>query len=144
MIARGLVVRENRVLACRNLEHGHLFLPGGHVEPGEPASAALARECDEECGEPIRVGPLLLVAESLFEQQGRPRHEVNLVFHVEHAAGVWPERVTSREAHIGFAWLEPAMAQAELLPRVIGAWAADRCSGNRAQTPTAGWISDAS
>ncbi len=109
IIARGLARRDGALLLCRSVPGGHSYMPGGHVEPGEAAADALARELLEETGLESRVGPLLLVAEARFTQAGRPRHEINLVFHVEHRTGAWPERVPSLEPDIRFEWVAPSL-----------------------------------
>lgn len=122
-IARGLAVRDGRVLLCRNRQHGLAFLPGGHVEPGETAQEALAREFKEESGLAVSVGPFLVGGEHLFTQQGKPRHEWNVVFHVEHARGPWPEQVPSLEDHLTFEWVEPAaLPEAGFVPQPMLAW----------------------
>jgi len=142
ILARGLVESDGRILVCQNIKHKHVFLPGGHVEPGEGAPFALAREFEEENGERIRVGPLLLVAESSFVQRGRPKHELNLVFHVEHTAGAWPAEAQSREPHIRFAWLGRDDIQERLLPHDVGAWVAAWASEREGRHPSADWLSD--
>ncbi len=119
VIARGLLARDSSVLVCRNLAKGYCYLPGGHVEPGELAAQSLAREFEEETGLAIRTGTPSLVAEVLF---GKAGHEINVVFHVEHR-GELPEVVESKEADIGFEWLEAAaIVDADLRPRAIKAW----------------------
>ena len=40
---------EGHVLLVRT-DNGRCYLPGGRIEPGEDARAALAREIEEECG----------------------------------------------------------------------------------------------
>lgn len=100
-IARGLVVRSSHVLVCRNLKHGHCYLPGGHVEFGESAAEALAREFFEETGAKVLVGRACFVSEHRFVQRGRQRHEVNLVFHVKHRI----TRFKSLEPDIRFEWI---------------------------------------
>src|ERR1041385_316650 len=90
VIARGVLRHGSAVLACRNVKHGYLYLPGGHIEFGETAPAALAREFEEECGLRVRPGPCALVTEGTFEAPSKDggtkrHHEINLVFHVEHA-----------------------------------------------------------
>ena len=122
ILARGVALRGDDVLVCRNVKHGYCFLPGGHVEPGEAASEACAREFMEESGMAVRVGPLLLVAEARFEQAGRSRHEINLVFHVEPDAASWPQDVPSLERKIAFEWVARDQLHAE---RFLPAFMAD-------------------
>lgn len=120
VIARGIWVDRGRVLVCRSLGHGYCYLPGGHVEPGETAAAALCREMHEETGLDIRPTGPAACFELLFEQGGRAKHELTLVFHVEHAA---PERVDSRESHITFEWIDlAAIVSEDLRPAAMKAW----------------------
>jgi 8-oxo-dGTP diphosphatase len=142
-IARGVVVTASCVLLCRDRKGGYTYLPGGHVEPGESASDALARELEEEAGfSGVRVGPCALVTEQRFTQGQKARHEINLVFHVEHAltksgdrigsAACEPTKVNdspppppveSLEDHIEFVWVEPAaIPELDLRPASMKAW----------------------
>ena len=83
-IARGVIVCGRHVLMCRHPPGKYLVLPGGHVEFGEPGAAALGRELEEEIGPGLVVGRCIAIQEHIFSQSGKPRHEVNMVFHVEH------------------------------------------------------------
>lgn len=47
--------RAGRLLLVRRADTGDWELPGGRVEPGESAAAALEREVEEECGLVVRV-----------------------------------------------------------------------------------------
>ena len=107
LIARGIVRHGDYVLLCKAKKGGYLFLPGGHVEFGEAAAVALAREFLEECGLRVRVGSLCAVSEGSFDQDGKRRHEVNLVFHVElNDEGYDALReVPSLEKQIEFVWM---------------------------------------
>lgn len=57
-------------------------LPGGRVELGETAEAAVRREMQEELGSEVRVGPLMLLLENLYSYRGQPQHGVELYFPV--------------------------------------------------------------
>jgi ADP-ribose pyrophosphatase YjhB (NUDIX family) len=125
VIARGCLLDGSRVLLCENVKHGYLYLPGGHVEFTESASAALAREFLEETGERIRVGPLALVSEGSFATRKRTHHEINLVFHVEPAGRFDPAKVTSREEEVAFRWAElAAVPELDVRPLAAKAWLA--------------------
>jgi len=119
-IARGLLVRGDQSLLCRDVKHGYSYLPGGHVEFGESAEQALAREFMEEAAVEVSVGRPVLVAELRFVQRGRERHEVTIVFHVEQS----PERaVTSVEPGIEFWWVgRAALSTASLRPAIVRPW----------------------
>ena len=76
----GIVIHENRLLVERNVAGSFCFVPGGRVEYGETAPAALQREAREELGEPVRVARLLAAADNLFALDGRRYQEISLYF----------------------------------------------------------------
>lgn len=120
IIARCAWVDRGRVLVCRSLENGYCYLPGGHVEPGETAAAALSRELIEEAGIELAFHRPTACFEQLFTQKGKPRHELTFVFHVEHAADF---EIHSRESHISFEWIDlAALVGEDLRPPAIKAW----------------------
>lgn len=127
IIARGVLRHGEMICLCKNRKHGYLFLPGGHVEFGEPAAAALAREFMEECGLSVRVGKLLAVQEHSFEQKGSRRHEVNLMFHVElldrdiHVSATTPPPpIPSLEPKIEFVWVSnQSLSQHDVRPDAV-------------------------
>lgn len=135
LIARGLAISDGRVLLCKNVKHGYYFLPGGHVEFGETADAALVREFGEEAGVAASCTSVALVAEHIFDRVKGPCHEVNVVFHVE-----LPDTdVVSREKKIAFEWLDLAhVGDQDLRPNCIKAWLV---AGGRA-SHSASWVSE--
>jgi 8-oxo-dGTP diphosphatase len=89
VLARALVVDGNRILLKERLDAGlpYFYLPGGHIEPGETAAAALVREFREETGLAVVCGDFAGCLECLFRPR-RPKchdHEYNLVFWAEFA-----------------------------------------------------------
>jgi 8-oxo-dGTP pyrophosphatase MutT (NUDIX family) len=61
-----ILVRSRRVLLTRTDGQDHWFLPGGRVQLGEPAAAALRRELLEELDLVVDDVPILLVTENFF------------------------------------------------------------------------------
>lgn len=143
VIARGLLLREGHVLMCVDVAAGYMYLPGGHVEPGEAAAASVARELREETGLESEVGGFLFAAEHRFRQESRKKpgrvvskHEINLVFHVERL--IVPEDlaadqdggggrvdVPSAEAGIAFRWVDlAAVVDLDIRPESVCAWLA--------------------
>lgn len=126
-IARGIATFESHILLCQNAKQGYFYLPGGHVEPGESAAEALVRELAEELGSDARVGPPLLVFEHRFRQRARSRHEMNVVFHVEHLqlgdGSRPPAPPASLEPELLFQWVDTAsLVERDLRPGPIKAW----------------------
>ena len=153
VIARAVLVREGRVLLCRSVEHGYSYLPGGHVDFGESAQAAAARELMEEAGLRVSVGELALVTEATFSTRRKRHHEINLVFHVEPAPGTWESAdpgtpppphppVPSLEPHLAFDWVDlAAMPETDVRPEAVRAWLATLGRGG-ASPATAEWVSE--
>jgi 8-oxo-dGTP diphosphatase len=138
LIARGVLLQGSTVLLCQNAKHGYWYLPGGHVEFGEAAAAALAREFQEECRLTVQVKDCVLVTETLFQAR-RPHHEVNLVFRV--LATAEAAEVRSAEEAIAFSWVElAALPDLDVRPPSIKAWLA---AGGRSENPVScTWVSE--
>ena len=79
----GIMIHDRSLLVERSVDQGFCFLPGGRVEFGESAGAALQREAHEELGEAVTIGRLALVIDNLFAHEGRRYQEVGLYFLME-------------------------------------------------------------
>ncbi len=140
LIARGALITESRVLLCRNIAGGYWYLPGGHVDFGESAEAAVRREFLEETGLEVVVGPPALAIEQAFEQGGRHHHELSVVFPVEHAGDLPPTEIQSLEPEIAFDWVDlAAVLDLDLRPLPIRAWLAS--GGRVGDGPPLAWLS---
>jgi ADP-ribose pyrophosphatase YjhB (NUDIX family) len=118
-IARGVCVKDNHLLVCLPAKGGRAYLPGGHIEFGEPAQVALEREILEEMGLVANAGRFLAVSENRFEQKGETHCEINLVFALDIPKIAPPVDPPATESWIRFAWVpltQEALAAVNLLP----------------------------
>lgn len=136
VVVRGILVHKDRILLTHKKGAVNTFLPGGHIDFGEPARTALTREIKEELGVTVEVKDFLGVVEHNWEDEKGFNHEINLIFKVEcdglNSSGL----PASQESHLEFLWqrvddltsvkLEPS-ALIELLPRWLR------------QKPNTGW-----
>ena len=110
-IARGVCVKDGKVLLCYPKDRSYAYLPGGHIEFGETGREALVREMKEETGLDATAGELLGVVESSFVQKGERHCEINLIYKMEVAlptAGDGKRQLTTEalEDWICFEWVE--------------------------------------
>lgn len=120
-VAAAIIRRNGRLLLCRRGPGGscaHLWeFPGGKLEPGEDAAAAAARECREELGVVLRLGPLYAECRHRY-----PDREVGIRFFLAEIADGEPRRTVHEELR----WAAPqelsqfefCPADAELVPRL--------------------------
>lgn len=114
-IARGVAVRDGKILLCKAKGGSSTYLPGGHIELGETGREALVREIKEETGLNSTTGRFLGVVENSFVQKGKKHSEINLVYEldVESPDG----SVSAAEDWIEFEWRELGdLDAANLLP----------------------------
>jgi ADP-ribose pyrophosphatase YjhB (NUDIX family) len=115
LIARAIIRRGASVLANRARNgrgEPYAALPGGHIDPGEDAKFALAREMEEELNAKIRVGDLAFVSEARYfggKRGDKIRHEIVLFFEAEllHELPEADGRIASPEAQKNFGWVAP-------------------------------------
>ena len=138
-IVRGVLQNKRFILLARPRGDTYTFLPGGHINFGEPAEEALVRELKEELGVSIHVRRLLGVMEHGWNNSDSLNHELNLVFEIECEELSSTKIPISKEPHIEFLWqplddlksvdLKPSPL-CELLPR----WLKDDVKGNWSST----------
>ena len=122
-IARGVCIKDGRVLLCLPKDRSYSYLPGGHIEFGETGREALVREMKEETGLDATAGDLLGVVESSFVQKGEKHCEINLIYKMslgglEGLGGLGGlEGLESMEDWICFDWVScDKIDSANLLP----------------------------
>ena len=126
IIARGVCIKNGRLLLCHSKGKWNTYLPGGHVEFGERAEHSLRREILEEMGLRARIGRFLGGVEHAYTRNGRAQCEINLIFEFTApglSSGTSP---VSCEDYIEFLWaplsrlglhhLEPSVLSG-LIPR---------------------------
>lgn len=117
-IARGIAVRDGKILLCKAKGGTSTYLPGGHIELGETGREALIREIKEETGLDSTAGRFLGVVENSFVQKGKKHSEINLVYELELES---PDgTVSAAEDWIEFEWRELSdIDAANLLPEAF-------------------------
>ena len=120
-IARGVCLKDGKILLCYPKDRSYAYLPGGHIEFGETGRVALVREMKEETGLDATAGELLGVVESSFVQKGERHCEINLIYEMKieskSEGEVVQRTVQSLESWICFDWVEcDKIDSANLLP----------------------------
>jgi 8-oxo-dGTP diphosphatase len=104
-IVRGIMLAEGQVLCVRRKGADNIFLPGGHIDPGESAEQALVRELREELGIAGNITGFLGTVEHSFTNGDGYTHEMNLVFRFE-GEDLYPGKdPLAAEEHLEFLWL---------------------------------------
>jgi len=114
-IARGVLIREGKILLCKAKGGKTTYLPGGHIEFGETGKVALEREMLEETGLKASAGEFLGVVENSFMQYGTPHNEINLIYRL--SLEDVTAKVSAQEDWIDFEWCSlDKLDKANLLP----------------------------
>lgn len=103
-LARAIIVSDGQILLAHQKGAAYTFLPGGHIEFGERAELALAREIAEEIGVPAAVQRFVGAVEGFYNESNGPHHEINLVFEVDVSGLSADQSPLSREPHLEFLW----------------------------------------
>ena len=110
---RAIIRSGNKILVCVGKKNGIYFFPGGHIEYGETAEAALKRELKEELNIRIKKASFMGTVENIYKEDGQTHHEINLVFD----CSVDKIHSQSQEEHIDFTLLNKnEFARIKVLP----------------------------
>ncbi len=111
---KALILREGRLLLnhCRNAGGDYYALPGGGQQVGEPLDVALVRECREEIGVTVDVGPLCFVRDHIVANHAHSYvtespHQLELLFACTLQPGEEPALGPEPDSQqLGIAWLD--------------------------------------
>jgi 8-oxo-dGTP pyrophosphatase MutT (NUDIX family) len=101
-VVRGVLIDSGRLLVAQAKRANNTFLPGGHIDAGEGARTALAREFKEEMDLDVVVGDFIGAVENQWQTGEVINSEINLLF----AVSIKGENtdVVSQEPHLDFYW----------------------------------------
>jgi 8-oxo-dGTP pyrophosphatase MutT (NUDIX family) len=123
-IVRGIIRDGEHLLLCKQKDGDYTFLLGGHIDFGEGAKFALAREIKEEIGADVTVTNFRGAIENAWEDQC----EINLFFDVKHnlSKEQTPKPASPEEEHLAFEWVKKdELSEHRLLPTTLIAWLQD-------------------
>lgn len=107
VLARGVCIKDGRILICLGKKAQNRYFPGGHIEFGEKGAYSLEREILEEIGVASVAREFLGCVEHSFIQNGCENHsEINLVYALD-VPDLNPfEKVVAKEDWIAFEWMK--------------------------------------
>ncbi|PAE14993.1 hypothetical protein CHH91_16205 [Virgibacillus sp. 7505] len=102
-LARAVIRKGDSILLAKAEGWQNSFLPGGHVEIGEGAEAALLRELQEELGVKGKINSFLGDFEHSWQYEDIVHFELTHVFETV----IDEEQIESQEPHLRFFWATP-------------------------------------
>ena len=122
LIARGIIIQDDKILLCKNLEQGLYFLPGGHVEEGESQVETFTREMQEEMGKDVSKVQKIIDVNNSYVYKDKEYNELISIYIV---ALKDYSNIKSLEDHIDFAWVPlsglatSAFKPIEMVPEIL-------------------------
>lgn len=102
ILARGICVKDSKILLAYFKPKSYYFLPGGHVEHGESVLTALEREIKEELGIDASAKKVVNVFEHTWTGKNGLVHELNfyILFSIDNNS-----QLNSLVDHLEFSWV---------------------------------------
>lgn len=88
--ACGLIVRDDKILMCKNNIDNYYYSVGGAVEHNETIENAVIREVLEETGKNMEIDRLLCIHQNFFNKENIFYHEVSFYFLMKEISGENP------------------------------------------------------
>ena len=115
--ARGIIIKDGKVAMVHSLRHDYYKFPGGGLEPGEDAKAAMIREVREEAGLEVIPGSVREYGwVRRVQKNDIPGYDFfyqeNYYYLCEAEERQMPQELDDYEAEAGFTpeWIEPDRA----------------------------------
>lgn len=109
---KAIIIKDNKILLTYNKYRGEEFylLPGGGQKHGEPMNKALKRECLEETGYHVELGPLIFIRDYIgknhqFAVEDKDIHQVELMFSCKLLDGSIKNAQMNDTYQIGVKWI---------------------------------------
>ena len=74
--AAALVIKDNKILLAKNINHPCYYVVGGGIEINESSEDAIVRELFEETGLKFEIDRLAIIQERFYEAANRKHHEI--------------------------------------------------------------------
>ena len=86
--AGALIIRENKLLFAKNINHPCYYLIGGGIEENETSEEAVIRGIFEETGLKLEVDRLVMVQERFCEVEKKRHHEIAFFYLIKDTGSI--------------------------------------------------------
>ncbi len=114
-LARAVIIKDGKILLCKLKDTNFYFLPGGHLDEGEPADVALTREIQEELSVPITDLVPIGTVENFYTDARGPIEEVNNIF-----TGNLTGEMNPQDTYTTFEWVPmEKVSSIDIRPKIL-------------------------